>query len=282
MRLLARIARGQVSILVRGDTGTGKDVTASAIHAISGREGRFVAVNCGSIPSTLIENELFGSRRGAFSGAADRLGMIRSADRGTLFLDEIAELNPASQAALLRVLQDGEVPPLGSDRRFQVDVRVVAATNRDIPRLIDDGLFRRDLYARLRRYEITLPALRDRIEDMGLLVAALMLRWAPNARERKRQLSRAAARALFLYHWPLHIRELEQTLRATMEISTNEEIRLEDLPGGVRSARPGRAPSVAKAPRAAAIGQREVVVTLLHQHGGNLSAVAREIGTSRT
>jgi len=161
-----------------------------------------------------------------------------------------------------------------------VDVRVVAATNRDVVKLIDDGLFRRDLYARLRGYEITLPPLRERIEDLGLLVAAIVRRWAKDGAKRK--LSRAAARALFLYDWPFHVRELEQTLRAAMEISANEELSLENFPARVRSARVGRTPSVPKAPRVGEGNQRELVITLVEKHEGNVSAIARDIGTSRT
>src|SRR5262249_54634510 len=142
LAVLPKIARSRVPVLVRGDSGTGKEVVSSAIHALSGRSGPFVPVNCGAIPPTLVESELFGSRRGAFSGAEDRAGLVPSAERGTLFLDEIAELPATSQAALLRVLQDGEVQPLGAGKRVLVDVRVVAATNRPVEELVADGRFR--------------------------------------------------------------------------------------------------------------------------------------------
>src|SRR5262249_11001731 len=161
------------------------------------RSGSFTPVNCGAIPDTLVESELFGSRRGAYSGAEDRAGLVRSAERGTLFLDEIAELPATSQAALLRVLQDGEVLPLGADKCVLGDVRVVPATTRPMEDLVACGSFRRDLYARLRGYEVHLPPLRARVEDLGLLCANLLLRIEPDGPARS--LSRAAARALLLH-----------------------------------------------------------------------------------
>ena len=269
--VLPKIAKSRVAVLVRGDSGTGKEVIASALHALSGRSGPFVAVNCGAIPQNLMESELFGTRRGAFTGAADRPGLVRSADHGTLFLDEVAELPPSSQASLLRVLQEGEIMPLGSDKRTPVDVRILAATNRPLEDLIAEGDFRRDLFARLRGYELRLPPLRGRIEDLGLLVAALLGRLDPDGPPRR--LARTAARALFLHPWPYHVRELEQVLRAALAVASTDEIRLEDL---VLTPPDNRSP----APEPA--GGRERLVALLEKHGGNLSAVARELSTSRS
>jgi transcriptional regulator of acetoin/glycerol metabolism len=267
--VLRKIARSKVPVVVRGDSGTGKEVMARAIHHLSRRAGPFVAVNCGAIPPTLIESELFGSRRGAFSGAEDRNGLVRNAERGTLFLDEIAELPVTSQTALLRVLQEGEVLPLGAGKPLVVDVRVVAATNRPIEELIADGRFRRDLYARLRGFELRLPPLRARIEDLGLLCANLLARLEPQRPPRR--LSRTAARALFLHPWPFHVRELEQALRAALAVCEGDEIGVEHLHL--------QAP-VAEAE--AGVGERERLVALLHKHAGNVSAVARELETSRS
>jgi DNA-binding NtrC family response regulator len=271
LAILPKIARSRVPVLVRGDSGTGKEIVAQAIHALSGRSGSFTPVNCGGIPQTLVESELFGSRRGAFSGAEDRAGHVRNADRGTLFLDEIAELPATSQAALLRVLQNGEVMPLGGDKTLLVDVRVVAATNRSMEELVAGGNFRRDLYARLRGYEMHLLPLRARIEDLGLLCANLLSRIEPEGPART--LSRTAARALLLHPWPFHVRELEQSLRTAVAIAANEEIGVDDLRLGART--------VAEAAESPA-GERERMVALLKKHGGNLSAIARELETSRS
>jgi transcriptional regulator of acetoin/glycerol metabolism len=265
---VARIARSRVPVLVRGETGTGKDVVAAAIHEHSGRTGPLIAVNCAAIPATLLESELFGTRRGAFSGAEDRPGLVRNADHGTLFLDEIAELPLGSQAALLRFLQDGEVMTVGAGKPTSVDVRVVAATNRTVEELMGDGKFRRDLYARLRGYEVRLPPLRHRIEDLGHLVAALIARHALDSTPRT--LSPTAARTMFLHPWPYNVRELEQALRTALAVADSPEIRLADL-----HLEPAEAPTAETTMRAR-------LIALIDEHGGNLSAVARALTTSRS
>src|SRR6185503_15088975 len=207
---LERVATADVPILLLGETGTGKEVFARAVHALSGRRGALVAVNCGAIPSSLIESELFGHKKGAFSGAlADRLGHLRAAHGGTLFLDEIGELSFAAQTALLRALQQHEVVPGGESQPVPVDLRIVAATHRDLPALIQQERFRDDLYSRLLGVTVTLPPLRERRCDLGILVASLLRRLDPASRAR---LTPAAARALFAYAWPRNIRELERAL----------------------------------------------------------------------
>ena len=271
LAVLPKIARSRVPVLVRGETGTGKEVIAKAVHALSGRSGPLLPVNCGAIPAGLLEGELFGSRRGAFSGAEDRTGLIRSAEHGTLFLDEVVELPVPSQAALLRFLQDGEITPLGSDKRIIVDVRVVAATNKSMEELVAQGQFRRDLYARLCGYVMHLPPLRARMEDLGLLSSSLLARLDPHRSIRR--LSRAAARALFLHNWPLNVRELEQALRAALATATNAEIGENDL---------RLATGMATTFTNHSADGRAQLVSLLDRHAGNLSAVARELSTSRT
>jgi DNA-binding NtrC family response regulator len=275
-----RVALSRVPILVRGESGTGKEVLASAIHALSRRSGPLVAVNCGAIPATLVESELFGTRRGAFSGAEDRPGRVRAAEHGTLFLDEIAELPAVAQAALLRFLQEGEVQTLGVDRRTVVDVRVVAATNRHLESLMAEGSFRRDLYARLRGFALTLSPLRDRIEDLGLLVGALLARIEPDGAGRR--LARNAARALFLHSWPYNIRELEQVLRAAVATAAGDEIRFEDLSFPRSKAGPEAEPMPPPQQQQQQVVSCERLVGLLEQHAGNASAVARDLATSRT
>jgi Sigma-54 interaction domain/FHA domain/Bacterial regulatory protein, Fis family len=269
--VLRKVARSPIPVLVLGESGTGKEGMANVIHALSGRDGPMLAVNCGAIPATLVESELFGSRRGAFSGAEERPGLIRSAERGTLFLDEVAELPVSSQSALLRVLQEKQLLPLGANRPIPVDVRVVAATNRPVAELVQDGKLRHDLYARLRGYELRLPPLRERREDLGLLVTALIARHGGTGA--RRTLSRTAAWALFAYSWPLNIRELEQCLSAAVTVA-GAEIGVEHLPQPVREA--------GSSPRPASTYDRERLVAILQRHRGNLSAVARELATSRT
>ena len=269
--VLRKVARSPIPVLVLGESGTGKEGMANVVHTLSGRDGPLLALNCGAIPATLVESELFGSRRGAFSGAEDRLGLIRSAERGTLFLDEVAELPVPSQSALLRVLQEKQLLPLGANRAIPVDVRVVAATNRPVADLVQEGKLRHDLYARLRGYELRLPPLRERIEDLGLLVAALITRHDGSGAPRT--LSRTAAWALFAHTWPLNIRELEQCLAAAVAVA-GAEIGVEHLPQSVRDA--------AASPQPASAHEREQLVAIIQRHRGNLSAVARELATSRS
>jgi len=270
---LTKIARGGVSVLIRGETGTGKELIAHAIHDLSPRRGAFVPINCGALPRNLIESELFGHRKGAFSGAnEERDGLVRRAHGGTLFLDEIAELPEESQVALLRVLQEGEVRPIGASEAVKVDVRVVAATHQDIPARIADGRFRQDLYARLSGFEMSLPPLRDRREDIGTLIAAILPRVA--VRADRVTLHRSAARALLRYAWPLNIRELEQALRAAVALADTGEIRFEHLSEAIRTYQP---PSVANM-RPEDRVLRERVVELLREHAGNVTAVGRAMG----
>jgi DNA-binding NtrC family response regulator len=269
---LMKIATSTVPVLIRGETGTGKELTARAIHELSRRRGAFVPVNCGALPRTLVESELFGSKRGAFSGARDdREGLVRRADGGTLFLDEIAELPEESQVALLRVLQEGEVRPIGATDAIRIDVRIVAATHQDLETRIAEGRFRQDLYARLVGYVVALPPLRSRREDIGTLIAVMLGRLVddPTALTLQRQ----AARALLSYPYPLNVRELEQALRAAVALADGGEIRLEHLPETIRSYRPA-GPELRPEDQAL----RERITELLREHRGNVSAAARVLG----
>ena len=266
-RELARLARSTIPILIGGPTGSGKELVARAIHDESRRPGAFISVNCGALPRGLVESELFGHRRGAFTGAGDdRAGLVRRAHRGTLFLDEIAELPDDTQAALLRVLQDGEVRPLGGDVTH-VDVRVVAATHQDLHRRIAEGRFRRDLYARLAGASTALPPLSDRREDIGTIVATMLPRFAI-APERV-SFQKAAARALMRYPFPLNIRELEHALRSALVLSDGDEIRLEHLPEPIKTWTPR--PSSQLEDRAF----RDRLIEILRESRGNVAAAAR-------
>src|ERR1700738_1937043 len=224
---LETVARSRIPVLLRGESGTGKELIAAAIHRLSGRPGAFQAVNCGAIAATLVESELFGHRRGAFSGAGDdHPGVLRAAERGTLLLAEIGELPFPVQTALLRVLQEEEVVPVGVARPLKVDLRVVAATNHDLEALVAQNRVRADLLGRISGYACTLPPLRERREDFALLVAAVLeevgganLAFTPDA-----------ARALLRPPWPLNTRELEKCLSSAAVLSRDQRVELEDLP----------------------------------------------------
>jgi transcriptional regulator with GAF, ATPase, and Fis domain len=281
LAIVTRAASSKVPVLLLGETGTGKEVAARAIHELSGRAGSFVAVNCAALPEALVEAQLFGHVRGAFSGAArDELGLVRSAAGGTLFLDEIGDLPRAVQGVLLRVLQEGEVVPIGATRPVPVDVRVVAATHRPIDEMVARGEFRQDLLARLRGFVHRLWPLRERREDLGLLVATLLQR---EARAELVQLSGPAALALVRHDWPLNIRELAQALEHARVLAGGGPIELEHLPAGLSD--PGRASLPAPPPAAAATATaalteadaelRAELSRHLGEASGNVAAVAR-------
>jgi hypothetical protein len=275
---LERIARLAIPVLLLGESGTGKEVLARAVHTLSGRPGAFVGVNCGGIAATLLESQLFGHVKGAFTGAArDEPGLVRAADRGTLFLDEIGDLPLTAQAALLRVLQEREVVPVGGSRPVKVDLRVVAATHRPLDKMSAGGEFRADLLARLAGYRHVIPPLRARREDLGLILGDLLRRAdTPGAADLR--FATAAGRRLFAYDWPLNIRELQQCLSVAAALSPRGVIEAEHLPiasGAV--------------PRPAVVEQdlddpetlRLTLIALLEQHRGNISYVARDLGKAR-
>jgi transcriptional regulator with GAF, ATPase, and Fis domain len=276
---LVRLAASPTPVLLVGETGTGKELAARAIHALSRRGGELVAINCGALSPTLVEAELFGHRRGAFSGAAAaRVGLVRSADKGTLFLDEIGELAPAAQAALLRVLQEHEVLPLGEDRPVAVDLRLIAATLRDLEAAALAGRFRSDLYARITGHIVSLPALRERREDLGLLIAAICKRHRPV------RLAPPALRAILRYDWPLNIRELEQALSTAIALAPEDLVKLEHLPAAVRGLRAGRVTEPSRVPTLDEDDRalRATLIELFARHGGNVLAVAKELGKERS
>jgi DNA-binding NtrC family response regulator len=274
LRMLAKAAPSNVSVLILGETGTGKEVVARAIHEASARRGPFVAVNCGGIPRELVESEFFGVRRGAYSGATEsRLGYVRAADQGTLFLDEIADLSPPAQAALLRVLQTREVVPVGEARATQVDFRVIAATNRDVAADVNAKRFRDDLFARIAGLVVTLPPLRERREDLGQLISALLSRYG--AKENI-TVCEKAARAMLLYDWPLNVRELEKALETALVLSP-ERIELEHLPAA--ATQEGASRDLESPEDETTLRQR--LESLLTHHQGNVSAIARVLGKDR-
>ncbi|HEX4451274.1 MAG TPA: sigma 54-interacting transcriptional regulator [Kofleriaceae bacterium] len=269
LRRLGDVAQSMVPVLLLGESGVGKEVAARMVHASSARPGGFVAVNCAGLVESLAAATLFGHSRGAYTGAIDdRPGAIRASDRGTLLLDEVGDLPLATQGTLLRVLQEREVVPVGETRPVAIDVRFVAATLRDLEREVEAGRFRVDLYARLAGLRVTLPPLRDRLEDLGGLVATSLARHGRPSLG----LSSAAAWALCRYRWPLNIRELDQAIAAAVAVAQSDRIDLQQLPEQVA----GRAPAAA-----VEAARRDELLGLLRDHRGNLAAVARALSTSR-
>lgn len=227
-----KVAPTSATVMVYGESGTGKELVARALHALSSRPaGPFVSVSAGALPETLLESELFGYEKGAFTGATNsKPGRFELANGGTLFLDEIGDITPAVQVKLLRVLQERQFERLGGTRSVEVDVRVVAATNRDLQQAIADGVFREDLFYRLNVVPIFLPPLRQRPGDIPLLVAHFLEKF--NAGDK--QLSQEALEALIAYQWPGNIRELENTIERVVILSHGDELGLQDLPAEVR------------------------------------------------
>ena len=276
---LRAVAPSRLPVVFIGETGTGKELAAAALHALSGRSGPLVAINCAAIAPSLLESQLFGHKKGAFSGALeDAPGLLRSSDRGTLFLDEVGELTPIAQAALLRVLAQGQVLPVGGTQTVPVDLRLACATNRDLTTMVAAGTFRADLLSRLQGLVLVLPPLRQRLSDLGLLVSALLRRHARDPAAVR--LLPEAARALAWHRWPLNVRELDQALASALLLSGGKPIGFEHLPEEVRSE---PRPVVRSAALDAADGElRARLVALLVEHGGNVSAVARVLGKGRT
>ncbi len=264
-----------------GETGTGKEVLARAIHAESGRTGAFVPVNCGALPANLVESLLFGHVRGAFSGALrDEPGLVRTAQGGTLFLDEIGDLALVAQAALLRVLQEREVLPVGATRAIPTDVRVVVATHRSLHKLAESGAFRDDLLARLTGYVYTLPPLRERIDDIGFLVAAILKNVA-GERAGSISLSAAAIYALLEHRWPHNVRELEQRLKTAVALAVDGRIERAHLwSSGADEELAREASGRPSSPEDDALVAE--LVERLEAHRGNVTRVGDAMGKSRT
>jgi two-component system response regulator HydG len=236
--VIRQAAGSHATVLLLGESGTGKELFARALHEHSPRaSGPFVPINCAAIPESILESELFGYERGAFTGAVARKeGRIERAHLGTLFLDEVGELSGAVQAKLLRVLQEGEIERLGGTSVIKIDCRVVAATNRDLLQAVRDGKFREDLFYRLNVIQVTLPPLRDRIEDVGLLADHFIARASAKNGKAVRGLTRAALSALEAYAWPGNVRELENAVERAVVLSRGQELDVDDLPEAVRRA----------------------------------------------
>jgi DNA-binding NtrC family response regulator len=277
---IAYAADSVAPVLIQGESGTGKELVARAIHTHGSRAARpFVAVNCGAITETLLESELFGHVRGAFTGAvADRKGVFEQAHGGTVFLDEIGDMAPAMQVKLLRVLQDGEIRPVGGNRAMHTDARVVAATNVDLDRSVADQRFRQDLYYRLSVIVIKIPALRDRREDIPLLIEQFV-RNASGRTGRPVSISPEAVVALTSYRWPGNVRELENTIERLVVFSRGR-IELPDMPDAVLAAPSFEERMFQDLPTLDEL-ERRYLVHVLEAVGGNRSRAAEALGIDR-
>ena len=279
LRLVERLAASDAPVLVRGESGTGKELVARAVHqASSRRDGPYVSENVSAIPDTLLESALFGHVRGAFTGAERaRRGLFEVADGGSLFLDEIGEMSESMQAKLLRVLQDGQLRPVGSEETTTVDVRLIAATHRDLERMVEEGAFRQDLFYRVAVVQVELPPLRERLDDVAPLVAAFLDRHAP---ERRVRVDRGAMNALRAFSWPGNVRELENEIRRALVLA-DEVIGPEHLSPKVRGAETQAPADALDLKGQVAALERRLIVQALDQTAGNQTRAAELLGLSR-
>ena len=288
--LIRKIAPTDVSVLIQGETGTGKELAARAIHDLSGRSrGPFVVIDCGAIPANLIESELFGHERGAFTGASyARAGAFERAKGGTIFLDELGELRLDLQPKLLRVLENREVRRVGSDRTMAVDVRVIAATNRELLKQVKAGRFREDLYFRLSVIDVHLPPLRERRDDLPHIIDSVLNDPENIKQHGRKRLTRRALERLRAYPWPGNVRELMNVISHLLAFSEGEEIDLAHLPARLQGSTQGAAVTFdellsfkAAKEQVLTAFERDYIVSRLRRSRGNISRAARESGLHR-
>jgi Nif-specific regulatory protein len=278
-QLIAKVGPMDSTTLIYGESGTGKELAARAIHRNSPRAARaFIAINCAAMPEALIESELFGYEKGAFTGAAaQKKGKLELASGGTIFLDEIGELAPALQAKLLRVLQERVLDRLGGTHPVPVDIRVITATNRNLAEAVRQGHFRQDLFYRLNVITMTMPALRDRREDIPALAEYFLARYASKAGRRITGISREAQAYLAAYDWPGNVRELENTIERAVVLGANEQIMPEDLPEALLETAPAAGDS-GQYHDVLAETKRRLIRAAVQQNGGNYTRAAKSLG----
>ncbi len=281
------ISETDVTVLIQGETGTGKELIAKAIHYNSPRKTkRFVAINCGALSETLLESELFGHEKGAFTGAiTQRKGVFEVADGGALFLDEIGEISPSTQVRLLRVLQDGEFQRVGGGATLKVDLRVIAATNQDLDALVNNGRFRQDLYYRLHVFPIKVPPLRERADDIPLLVSHFIEKRKKNINKQISGISPQATASLIAYSWPGNVRELENVVQRMMVTAKGDLLDVSDLPSEFRGMKEefvtvgNSLKRIAK--ESAGIIEKKTIMDALTKWSGNVTRAAKALGVSR-
>jgi transcriptional regulator with GAF, ATPase, and Fis domain len=277
---LSRVAPTDSTVLVGGESGTGKELVARAIHRNSPRAGRpFIAINCAAIPEGLLESELFGYERGAFTGAAvQKKGRLELADGGVVFLDEIGELAPALQVKLLRVLQEREFERLGGSRPISIDIRLIAATNKDLAEAVKARTFREDLYYRLNVISLVLPTLRERLEDIPILAEYFVAKFAAKCKVKPKKISREAMAELMNYKWPGNVRELENAIERALVLGVSDSIRPEDLPESVAHKDPALGMHEAKYHLAVTQLKKHLILTALEEAKGSYTDAARILG----
>jgi two-component system, NtrC family, response regulator PilR len=289
--LIRKVAATEATVLISGESGTGKELAARQIHTLSSRsQGPFIALNCGAIPAELLESELFGHERGAFTGAVGaRHGMFQVAQGGTIFLDEIAEMALALQVKLLRVLQEREFRPVGSDKTFKSDCRVIAASNKELFDEVGKGRFREDLFYRLQVIPIRIPPLRDRRSDIPLLMEHFLEKMNQRWPQGPVRISEAAQVQLWEYDWPGNIRELENVIEQLVVLADGEVIEAENLPSSIRrfvSGKRNPTPMLTDDTfdfnRAVEAFENQLIHEALQKSGGNKQAAARMLGLKRT
>ncbi|HUL30455.1 MAG TPA: sigma-54 dependent transcriptional regulator [Thermodesulfobacteriota bacterium] len=286
MGLVARVAPSQATVLIRGESGTGKELIANAIHFASPRsEKPWVKVSCAAIPETLLESELFGHERGAFTGATQRrIGRFEEADGGSIFLDEIGDLSPSTQVKLLRVVQDKEFQRLGSNLTLKTDVRVIAATHRNLEEAIQKELFREDLYYRLNVISIVLPPLRERREDIPLLIDYFLKKYSEENQKSILDISKEARALLLRYPYPGNVRELENVIERAVVLCRGDLITTQDLPYHLREEKPEKPWESSRKekslPESLEEIEKESILKALHQHQGVQTKAAESLGIS--
>ncbi len=283
---LARIADAEASVLITGESGTGKEFVAKALHGRSGRRERpFVAVNCAALPDTLLESELFGHMKGAFTDArSDRKGLFLQAEGGTLLLDEIGEMPLSMQAKLLRALEESKVRPVGSEREIPFDVRLLAATNRDLETAVEDGRFRQDLFFRINVIQIDVPPLRSRGADILLLAQHFVEQFAGRAKKEVRGISEPVAEKLLAYAWPGNVRELRNVIERAVDLTRHDKLMPGDLPEKIRDYRSTQVVIGGNDPGELAPLEeieRRYIQHVLDTVGGNRTLAARTLGLDR-
>jgi len=289
--LIRKVATTDATVLISGESGTGKELVARQIHALSTRaNGPFIPLNCGAIPAELLESELFGHERGAFTGAVGaRHGMFQVASGGTIFLDEVAEMSPPLQVKLLRVLQEREFRPVGSDKSLKTDVRVIAASNKELFEEVSKGRFREDLFYRLQVIPIRVPPLRDRRSDIPLLVDHFLEKMNARRPQGPVRIADEARVQLWEYDWPGNVRELENVIEQLVILADDDSIEVDDLPSSIRRFVVGKhnpTPVLSDEGfdfnRAVEAFENQLIVEALRRSGGNKQAAARLLGLKRT